>query len=71
MLGWRRAATLAVLVLGSGAVAAVVVVPAELLGTRHGLAVRGAGVTAAVAVLAILAWLASRIRPHRPAAEDG
>jgi hypothetical protein len=49
-LGWRRAVTLATLVLGSGAVAAVVVVPAELLGTRHGLAVlRGAGVTAAVA----------------------
>jgi hypothetical protein len=70
-LGWRRAATLATLVLGSGAVAAVVVVPAELLGTPHGLAVRGAGVTAAVAVLATLAWLASRIRPHRPAADDG
>jgi hypothetical protein len=71
LLGWPRAATLAMLVLGSGAVAAVVVVPAELLGTRHGLAVRGAGVTASVAVLAILAWLASRIRPHPPAAADG
>jgi hypothetical protein len=70
-LGWPRAVTLAMLVLGSGAAAAVVVVPAELLGTRHGLAVRGVGVTAAVAVLVILALLASRIRPHRPAAEDG
>jgi hypothetical protein len=70
-LVWRRAATLATLVLGSGAVAAVVVVPAELLGTRHGLAVRGAGVAAAVAVLAILACLANRIRPHPPAADDG
>jgi len=70
-LGWRRAATLATLILGSGVAAAVVVVPTELLGTGHGLAVRGAGVAAAVAVLAILAWLASRIRPHRPAAGDG
>lgn len=60
-LGWRRAATLATLVLGSGAVAAVVAVPAELLGTRHSLAVRGAGAAAAVA------WLAGRIRPHPPA----
>jgi hypothetical protein len=59
------------LVLGAGAVAAVAVVAAELLGTRHGLAVRGAGVTAAVVVLVILAWLASRIRPHRPATGDG
>jgi hypothetical protein len=66
-LGRRRAATLATLLLGSGAMASVAAVPAELLGTRHGVGVGGAGVAAAVAAFAILAWLTRRIRSRRPA----
>jgi hypothetical protein len=67
-LAWRRAGTLATLTLGSAVMAAVVVLPAELLGTRHGVVVRGAGVAAAVAAVAILAWLSIRaaIRPAHP-----
>jgi hypothetical protein len=64
--------TLATLTLGSAVMAAIVVLPAELLGTRHGVVVRGAGVAAAVAAavaaVAILAWLSIRsaIRPAHP-----
>jgi hypothetical protein len=65
-LFWRRVGTLATLVLGSAAFSAAIVVAAAQVGARQGLAVRAAGVAAAVAVVAILAWLATRSNP-RPA----
>jgi hypothetical protein len=58
---------LAVLVLGSMAFAVAVVAATGQLGDRQGLLIRGAGVAAAVAVVAMLAWLAIRcsLRPGR------
>ena len=66
----RRVVTLAALVLGSAAFSvAVMVVSAAQLGDRQGFLMRAAGVAAAVAVVAILAWLSTRsnLRPARSA----
>jgi hypothetical protein len=65
----RRAGTLAALVLGSAAFSVAVVISAAQLGDRQGLLMRAAGVAAAVAVVAILAWLSTRsnLRPVRSA----
>jgi hypothetical protein len=66
----RRVGTLAALVLGSAAFSvAVMVVSAAQLGDRQGFLMRAAGVAAAVAVVAILAWLSTRsnLRPARSA----
>jgi hypothetical protein len=68
-LVWRRVGMLAALVMGSAAFSDAVVVSAAQLGDRQGLLMRAAGVAAAVAVVAILAWLSTRpnLRPARSA----
>lgn len=60
----RRVVTLAALVLGSAAFSDAVMVSAAQLGDRQGLLMRAAGVAAAVAVLAILAWLSTHSNPR-------
>jgi hypothetical protein len=64
---WHRARMLAVLILGSAVFSVTVVAAPGELGDRQGLLIRGAGVAAAVAVVAMLAWLAIRcsLRPGR------
>jgi hypothetical protein len=68
-LVWRRVGMLAAVVMGSAAFSDAVVVPAAQLGDRQGLLMRAASVAAAVAVVAILAWLSTRpnLRPARSA----
>jgi hypothetical protein len=66
-LAWRRVRLLAVVALGSAAFSVAVVTAAAQLGNRQGLLIRGVGIAAAVAVVAILARLSARsgLRPDR------
>jgi hypothetical protein len=63
-LVWRRVSVLAVLVLGSAAFSLTVVAATAQLGAGQGLLMRCGGIAAAVAVVAILAWLSTRSNPR-------
>jgi hypothetical protein len=60
----RRVSVLAVLVLGSAAFSLTVAAAIAQLGAGQGFLPRGGGVAAAVAVVAILAWLSTRPKPR-------
>jgi hypothetical protein len=68
-LVWRRVGTLAALILGSAAFSAALVISVAQVAQfegRSGFLLRAVGVAAAVAVVAMLAWLSTRSNSDQP-----